>query len=233
MRKECTGEYENYLSEDNYYKLLYSNGDLQRVVAREHTGLLERKERETVETNFIKRKADEAWKPNLLSATPTLEMGINIGDLSSVVLCSVPPNGANYLQRIGRAGRSDGNAFNVTLANASNHDLYFYEEPNEIMQGSIDAPGIYIDASAILQRQFLAYCIDNWVSKNHITSRELPHRLSMVLNNIDKSHKDRFPYTLFDFIQKDTETLLDSFFALYEDKLQENFKNQVEKLCHR
>lgn len=224
MRKECTGEYENYLNEDNYYKLLYSNGDLQRVVAREHTGLLERKERESVETNFIKRKADEAWKPNLLSATPTLEMGINIGDLSSVVLCSVPPNGANYLQRIGRAGRSDGNAFNVTVANASNHDLYFYEEPNEIMQGSIDAPGIYIDASAILQRQFLAFCIDNWVTKKHITSRELPHRLSTVLSNLDKSHKDRFPYTLFDFIQKDTEALLNSFFALYEEKLQEGSK---------
>jgi len=228
MRKECVGQYENYLHEDNYYKLLYSNGDLQRIVAKEHTGLLERKERETVETNFIKRKEDEAWKPNLLSATPTLEMGINIGDLSSVVLCSVPPNGANYLQRIGRAGRSDGNAFNVTLANASNHDLYFYEEPNELMQGSIDAPGIYIDASAILQRQFLAFCIDNWVSKNHITSRELPHRLNTVLNNVDKSHKDRFPYTLFDFIQKDTESLLNSFFALYEEKLQETSKSKLK-----
>jgi DEAD/DEAH box helicase domain-containing protein len=109
MRKECSGEYTAYHSEDNYYKLLYTYGDLQRIVAREHTGLLERNDRETVETNFIKRKADEAWKPNLLSATPTLEMGINIGDLSSVILCSVPPNGANYLQRIGRAGRSDGN----------------------------------------------------------------------------------------------------------------------------
>jgi len=226
--KRCSGEYTAYHSEDNYYTLLYTYGDLQRIVAREHTGLLERNDRETVETNFIKRKADEAWKPNLLSATPTLEMGINIGDLSSVILCSVPPNGANYLQRIGRAGRSDGNAFNATLANASNHDLYFYEDPNEIMQGNIEAPGIYIDASAILQRQFLAFCIDNWVSKNHITSRELPHRLNTVLNNLDKANKERFPYTLFDFIQKESKSLLEHFFALYEEKLHENSKTRLE-----
>ena len=222
MRKECTGTYENYMSEESYYRLLYTNGDLQRVVAREHTGLLGRSAREKVENDFIKRTSKEPWKTNLLSATPTLEMGIDIGDLSSVVLCSVPPNGANYLQRIGRAGRTDGNAFNATIANASNHDLYFYEEPNAIMQGSIDAPGVYIDASAILQRQFLAYCIDNWVCKNKITTQELPHRLSTVLSNIDKNKTDKFPYTLFNFIQEGRSNLLKSFFDLYENKLQEN-----------
>jgi len=228
MRKECSGSYENYISEDSYYKLLYANGDLQRVVAREHTGLLGRSVREKVENDFIKRKSNEPWKPNLLSATPTLEMGIDIGDLSSVVLCSVPPNGANYLQRIGRAGRTDGNAFNVTLANASNHDLYFYEEPNEIMQGSIDAPGVYIDASAILQRQFLAFCIDNWVSKESVERQDFPDKLTIVLSSVDKSKKDKFPYTLFRFIEKNNQQLLESFFHLYEDKLQESSKDKLE-----
>jgi len=228
MRKECSGSYENYISEDSYYKLLYTNGDLQRVVAREHTGLLGRTIREKVENDFINRTSYEPWKPNLLSATPTLEMGIDIGDLSSVVLCSVPPNGANYLQRIGRAGRTDGNAFNVTLANASNHDLYFYEEPNEIMQGSIDAPGVYIDASAILQRQFLAFCIDNWVSKEKIERQDFPDKLNIVLSSVDKSKKDKFPYTLFRFIEKNNQALLQSFFNLYEDKLQESSKEKLE-----
>jgi len=228
MRKECSGTYINFVSEESYYKLLYVSGDLQRVVAREHTGLLGRGAREKVENDFIKRESNEPWKPNLLSATPTLEMGIDIGDLSSVVLCSVPPNGANYLQRIGRAGRTDGNAFNVTLANASDHDLYFYEEPNEIMQGSIDAPGVYIDASAILQRQFLAFCIDNWVSKDNITNQELPYRLNTVLNSVDKSKKEQFPYTLFDFIQKNNLALLESFFMLYEDKLQLSSKEKLK-----
>lgn len=227
LRKECVGHYEEYVIKEDYYKLLYSHGDLQRVVAREHTGLLKREDREKVENEFIGRKEHESWKTNLLSATPTLEMGIDIGDLSSVMLCSVPPNGANYLQRIGRAGRNDGNAFNATLANATPHDLYFYSDPNEIMQGAIEAPGVYIDASAILQRQFLAFCIDSWVTKKNIRHNELPTRLKFVLSSIKNKKKDKFPYILFDFIENDKETLLNDFFGLYEEKLQENSKEKL------
>jgi len=87
------------------------------------------------------------------------------------------------------------------------------------MQGSIDAPGIYIDASAILQRQFLAFCIDSWVSKENIQRQELPDKLSRVLSNIDKNKKDKFPYTLFDFMENNIQELLQDFFTLYEDKL--------------
>ena len=228
LRKECVGHYEEYAIKEDYYKLLYSHGDLQRVVAREHTGLLKREDREKVENEFIGRKEHEAWKTNLLSATPTLEMGIDIGDLSSVMLCSVPPNGANYLQRIGRAGRSDGNAFNATLANATPHDLYFYSDPNEIMQGTIEAPGVYIDASAILQRQFLAFCIDSWVTKKRIKHRELPSKLRDVLSSVRNKKKDTFPYTLFEFIEADREGLLNGFFDLYEDKLHENSKEKLK-----
>ena len=229
LRKECEGIYTPFYSTDSYYKLLYSYGDLQRVVAREHTGLLSRVDREKVENDFINKKPTEPWKTNLLSATPTLEMGIDIGDLSSVVLCSVPPNGANYLQRIGRAGRSDGNAFNATIANATNHDLYFYEEPNEIMQGSIEAPGVYIDASAILQRQFLAFCIDNWVSDENIQPQDLPHRLSKVLTSINKNENTKFPYTLFQYIETNRTDLLNNFFTLYDGKLQDNSKNRLKE----
>ncbi|WP_237234085.1 helicase-related protein, partial [Rothia nasimurium] len=80
-------------------------------MAREHTGLLETNERLRVETGFI--KGETAWAPNLISATPTLEMGIDIGDLSTLLLSSVPPEEANYVQRMGRSGRRDGNALNM------------------------------------------------------------------------------------------------------------------------
>ena len=88
---------------DDYYRTLYRSGDVERVFAAEHTGLLERKVREQVEQGFLFQT--KPGDPNLLSCTPTLEMGINIGDLSSLALCSVPPKPSNYLQRAGRAGR--------------------------------------------------------------------------------------------------------------------------------
>jgi DEAD/DEAH box helicase domain-containing protein len=69
--------------------------DLRRVIAAEHTGLLERTEREALEVRF-KAKNPQKWDENLLSATPTLEMGVDIGDLSAVMLCSVPPNQASF-----------------------------------------------------------------------------------------------------------------------------------------
>lgn len=62
-----------------------------------------------------------------------------MGDLSTVLLCSVPPAQANYLQRIGRAGRKDGNALNITVAEGNPHDQFFFEQPLEMMQGQVQA----------------------------------------------------------------------------------------------
>ena len=55
-------------------------------------GLLGREEREALEQRF-KTPKPQPWYENLLSATPTLEMGVDIGDPSSVLLCAVPPTG--------------------------------------------------------------------------------------------------------------------------------------------
>ncbi len=134
LRFRCGGVYrEDVESRNDYYRRLYSTGDVERIVAEEHTGLLDRDAREALEKRF---KADTRapWDPNVLSCTPTLEMGIDIGDLSSVILCSVPPAQSNYLQRIGRAGRRDGNSLTMTVANARPHDLYFFATPEKMIR---------------------------------------------------------------------------------------------------
>src|SRR5262249_39651928 len=102
-----------------------------RVIGCEHTGIPEVNERREIERGFIDKET--AWAPNLISATPTLEMGIDIGDLSTLVLCSVPPEEANYIQRIGRSGRRDGNSLNFTIATARQHDLQFWEDPQAML----------------------------------------------------------------------------------------------------
>ena len=94
-------------------------------------------------------------------------MGIDIGDLSTLALCSVPPEQANYVQRIGRTGRRDGNSLNLTIATGRPHDLYFWAEPKEMIAGAIKTPGVHLKAFAILKRQFAAYTLDRW---NHETT---------------------------------------------------------------
>ncbi|WP_232374098.1 DUF1998 domain-containing protein [Leptospira chreensis] len=150
---------ESHLSDrQKYYNDRYRSNLVRRVVAEEHTGLLATKDREEIEDGFIKGKlADE---PNILACTSTLEMGIDIGDLSATLLCSVPPTTANYLQRVGRAGRSTGSALILAIVNQRPHDLFFYARPMALLKGKINAPGCWLDAPSVLSRQFIGFCMD-------------------------------------------------------------------------
>jgi len=160
-----------------------SNAHPTRLVTAEHSAVLDADTRAQTEQSF-KREPAHPWDVNLLSATPTMEMGVDIGDLSSVLLCSVPPAQANYLQRIGRAGRRDGNAFNLTIATGQAHDLYFFDDPLDMMRGAVSPPGVFLDAIAVLERQLFAYCMDRWVTTTS-QAAAVPKTLKTVLDTVD------------------------------------------------
>lgn len=207
-----------------YYREIYRRGEVRRIVAAEHTGLLARPNRERLERNFI--RGDRRCDPNLLSATSTLEMGINIGDLSAVVLCSVPPASANYQQRVGRAGRRDGNALVGVVACGKPHDLFFYADPPEMLDGSVDTAGCYLNAAAILERQMTAFCLDNWVATG-ISTRDFPARLGDVLNGVQRQDKARFPYNWFEFVCQHRDGLTEQFLSLFEDAIDSGTKERL------
>jgi DEAD/DEAH box helicase domain-containing protein len=167
-----------------YYQDRYRKGALRRVVAQEHTGLLSTDERETLEERFA--KTVHADDPNVLTCTSTLEMGIDIGDLSSTMLCSMPPNTANYLQRIGRAGRATGTALIVSVVNQRPHDLFFYARPSEMLRGRVDPPGCWLDASAVLVRQYLGYCFDRATRAGALG--ELPRNGGQLITDLNNSN---------------------------------------------
>ena len=107
----CSGHYEKSESEKlNYYNLVYNRTKSPRIYAAEHTGVLERKDRENTEYDFKERPKYNSL--NTLVATSTLEMGIDVGSLNTAINTSVPPLPSNFLQRVGRAGRSSGTASN-------------------------------------------------------------------------------------------------------------------------
>lgn len=215
LRQTCSGRYTMQPSPSDFYGDLYRRGDVIRIRSAEHTGMLARKEREWIENRFMATGNDRrGTDPNLLSCTPTLEMGVNIGDLASVVLCSVPPATANYVQRVGRAGRKEGAAVSLTIASAQPHDLYYYELPEDMMAGEIRPPGTFLDAPAVLERQLTAFCMDRW--SEQIPAPVLPSQLAPVLDAVrEPEGKNGFPYDFFHFVEANLETLLAGFLALF------------------
>jgi DEAD/DEAH box helicase domain-containing protein len=220
-------EYEQLIPEAaDWWSRRFSHGDLRRVIAAEHTGLLDRQEREALELRF-KSKLPKPWFENLLSATPTLEMGVDIGDLSSVLLCSVPPNQASFLQRMGRAGRRDGNAMTTTLADGNSpHDLYFFAETEEMISGEVAPPGVFLQAAEVLRRQLFAFCMDDWVS-NLTSATALPEKTSQALDAMEQAKPDRFPYILADHVLKHEQRLFDGFMAMLDKDVDEVVRGRL------
>ncbi|MFF3290666.1 DEAD/DEAH box helicase [Streptomyces sp. NPDC003023] len=141
----------------DYYRRLYTTTGPFSVIAAEHTGALKRKEREAVEKGFRRGVRTD---PNVLSCTPTLELGIDIGQLEAVILASLPPSTAGYVQRAGRAGRHTGNAFTVSLADTSPRALYHLAEPRDLIAGPVLPPGCFLSAAELLRRQYTAHVLD-------------------------------------------------------------------------
>lgn len=227
IEQNCSGNYEQIDIENDYYNKLYNNGDIERIKAREHTGLLQREDREDLEKVFKHKEKDKKpWDTNVLSCTPTLEMGIDIGNLSSVILCSVPPAQAQYLQRVGRAGRKDGNALNIIVANTKPHDLYFYADPIDMLTGQIEPPKIFLQASAVLERQLIAFCLDSWIKSKNITENDIPQTINTCITNIEKKDSKIFPYNFFDYIQTNLTDLTQNFISLFP-KMEEATKSEL------
>lgn len=186
-----------------------------RTISREHTANVESAERGRIEKSFSEGR--EPWDVNLLSATPTLEMGIDIGDLSSVLLASMPPKQSNYIQRIGRAGRRDGNALAMTVCGNNPHAQYFWSDPYKMLGGDVEAPGVYLHAMAVIERQLMAYTITRWMSE--IDGASLPNKIGPLLKSFTKTtyKSESFPQGYLDFVSNRAESLLSDFVLVFKD----------------
>jgi ATP-dependent helicase YprA (DUF1998 family) len=145
---------------EDFYRRMYREAGVFTINTAEHTGTLSRAKREAVEKAFREGTDVHYANPQVLSCTPTLELGIDIGDLSAVVLASLPKGPANYIQRVGRAGRSTGNAYLLTMVGRGPRDRYYLEEPRLMIAGDVLPPGCYLSAAEILRRQYLAHLLD-------------------------------------------------------------------------
>ena len=122
---------------NKYFQAFYMNipAGTVSLEAKDHTGQVAKDERELREKQFR-----EGEFP-ILYCSPTMELGIDIKDLSVVGMRNVPPTPANYTQRAGRAGRSGQAALIYTYCRPRNsHENYYLHNPQKMVKGDVKAP---------------------------------------------------------------------------------------------
>lgn len=132
----CEGEVRFVKEDPDDYDLKVLDEQFALVRAREHSAQVPNEERELLERAF----KGTSELVNTLVATPTLELGVDIGALDAVLMRNVPPLAANYWQRAGRAGRRHRMAVNLTYASARSHDRAYFQDPLKLLDGRIDPP---------------------------------------------------------------------------------------------
>jgi DEAD/DEAH box helicase domain-containing protein len=209
MSFRCAGHYEpSDKQSTSYYRQVYNRQNVPLINSFEHTGLLDRNRREIVEQRFQSTGGYDAY--NVLVATSTLEMGIDIGDLDNTTNISIPPLPSNFLQRIGRAGRKSGTAMILNVALNKPHDAFYFESPEEMMEGEIMPPGCYLGAKDILKRHFLAYCIDTWTGEDG--GNRIPKTVQqMTIHTLDIQHAAFFINEIIDYIEDNKDDLKTNF----------------------
>jgi len=92
----------SFVDEETIRYIRENLGALKKVLVRAHWADLPQEIREEIEEAF-----NEKTFPSLLVSTSTLELGIDIPDIWSIIQFRPPIRSDSFIQRIGRAGRSD------------------------------------------------------------------------------------------------------------------------------
>lgn len=151
------------------YRKMYLNPSKELSMglwAEEHSAQLAQKENRRLQDLFIQGKR------NVLSATTTLEVGIDIGGLSGVLMANVPPNKANYIQRSGRAGRrTDGSSIILTYSKTRHFDQNVFRDFKFYLDKPHKKLTISLEKEKIATRHFNSLMLFKFY-ENHASSKD-------------------------------------------------------------
>lgn len=154
----CSGQADDLVpsqsDRDNYYVNLYTSDRPRRLKALEHTAQIDQGTRAKREQDFKEGRVET------LVCSPTLELGVNIGDLYSVLLRNAPHTPANYIQRAGRAGRRLRIGFVSTFCGVGPHDRYCFEDPAWLVRGEFRPPIVRLANDKIVARHVRSFSLE-------------------------------------------------------------------------
>lgn len=116
---------------------------------------------------------------NILNCSTTMEMGVDIGGISTVVMNNVPPGPANYLQRAGRAGRrSESKSLAFTVCASNPVGLNAFNTPTWALTHKIAPPFISFNSQQVVERHVNAFFLGKFVQTEQVAGIRVTEKIN-------------------------------------------------------